>query len=115
NASGIGMADFTTTRLVKSMNYQATVINCLTAGYPEHAGIPVYFASDREVLDAALAILGTRAAEKARIIHIKNTLSLEEVEISEPCLTELKKRNEFTILKGPYDVTFDGEGNLAAI
>ena len=28
NASGIGLADFTTARLVKAMNYQATVINC---------------------------------------------------------------------------------------
>src|SRR5260370_10103266 len=34
NAAGIGNADFTNTRLVKSMNYRATVINCVTAGYP---------------------------------------------------------------------------------
>src|SRR5205807_9058772 len=30
NATGIGFADFTTTRLVKAMNYQATIINGLT-------------------------------------------------------------------------------------
>src|SRR5579884_1678081 len=40
NAAGIGLADFTTTRLVQSMNYQATVINCLTAGYPDSANLP---------------------------------------------------------------------------
>ena len=62
NAAGIGLADFTTTRLVKSMNYEATVINCLTAGYPEGANLPVHFDTDREVIDAALAIIGTRAA-----------------------------------------------------
>src|SRR5205807_8369964 len=60
NAAGIGLADFTTTRLVRSMNYQATVINCLTSGYPEGANLPVHLDTDRQVLDAALAILGTR-------------------------------------------------------
>src|SRR5262249_47488799 len=83
NATGIGLADFTTTRLVRAMNYQATIINCLTAGYPEGANIPVYFDADREVLDAALKINGTRAAADARIQRIRNTLSLEELEISE--------------------------------
>ncbi len=37
NAAGVGFADFTSTRLVKSMNYEATAINCLTSGYPEGA------------------------------------------------------------------------------
>ncbi|MFO0968807.1 MAG: hypothetical protein U0793_24900 [Gemmataceae bacterium] len=115
NAAGIGMADFTTARLVKSMNYQATVINCLTAGYPVHANTPVHFDADREVLDAALAILGTRPAEKARVIHIKNTLCLEEVEISEPCLAELAKKTQFEVVRGPYDLTFDAAGNIASI
>src|SRR5437762_13665723 len=67
NAAGIGLADFTTTRLVRAMNYQATVLNCLTSGCPEGANLPVHFDSDREVIDAALAILGTRAPQDARI------------------------------------------------
>src|SRR2546429_3530010 len=77
NAAGIGLADFTTTRLVTNMNYRATVINCLTAGYPEGANLPVYFDSDREVIDAALAIIGTREPEDARIMRIRDTLTLE--------------------------------------
>jgi hypothetical protein len=115
NAAGIGLADFTTTRLVKSMNYQATVINCLTSGYPEGANLPVHLESDRKVVDAALAILGTRPADKARIIHIRNTLLLEEVEISEPCVQELPKVTDFTVLKGPYEMAFDEAGNLSAL
>jgi hypothetical protein len=115
NAAGLGFADFTTTRLVKSMNYAATVINCLTSGYPEGANLPVHLDSDRQVIDAALAILGTRAPEKARIMHIRNTLYLEELEVSEPCLQELPKMTEFTVAKGPYQMAFDKEGNLSAI
>ncbi len=58
NAAGIGLADFTTTRLVRTMNYDATRINCLTSGYPEGANLPVHLDSDRQVLDAALSIFG---------------------------------------------------------
>jgi Lactate racemase N-terminal domain len=111
NATGIGLADFTTTRLVRAMNYRATVINCLTAGYPEGANLPVHFDSDREVLDAALAILGTREAKDARIIRIVNTLAVEEVEVSEPCLGE-PDRSDFAPVGAPFAVAYDGQGNL---
>jgi hypothetical protein len=115
NACGIGFADFCTTRLVKGMDYHATRINCVTSGYPEGANISVHFDTDREVLDNALAIIGTRAMEKARIMHIRNTLKLEEVEVSEPCMKELKPITDFDVLKGPYELTFDANGNLAAV
>jgi hypothetical protein len=112
NATGIGLADFTTTRLVKAMNYQATRINCLTAGYPDGANIPVHFDTDREVIDAALAIAGTRRPEEARVMHIRNTLSLEEVEVSEACLGEPSRQTEFAPLGPAHTLTFDAAGNL---
>ena len=115
NACGIGFADFCTDRLVAAMDYHATRINCVTSGYPEGANTPVHFPTDREVLDAALAIVGTRPMEKARIMHIKNTLMLEEVEVSEPCFQELQKKTDFDIIKGPYEVAFDANGNLAPV
>jgi hypothetical protein len=112
NAAGIGFADFTTTRLVQSMNYKATAINCTTSGYPEGANLPVHYDTDREVLDVALSIIGTRPKEKARIMHIRNTMMLEEVEVSQPCMDELAKVTAFEVIKGPYDLRFDGAGNL---
>jgi hypothetical protein len=115
NATGIGLADFTTTRLIRSMNYRATIINCLTSGYPEGANLPVHFDSDREVIDAALAILGTRKAEDGRILRIRNTLSLEEIEASEPCLAEPPSGVPFTTLGPAQPVTFDDAGNLPAL
>jgi hypothetical protein len=113
NATGIGNADFTRARLVREMNYRATVINCLTAGYPEGANLPVYFETDREVIDAALAIIGTRPQEKARIMHIRNTLQLEELTISEPCLEEPRRETEFSVVGPPREFAFDTAGNLA--
>jgi hypothetical protein len=115
NATGIGLADFTTTRLVRSMNYKATIINCLTAGYPDGANLPVHMDTDREVVETALRIIGMRPAEKARIMHIRNTLKVEEVEVSEPCLAEPRGPVEFNVVGGPKPISFDVEGNLAPV
>jgi hypothetical protein len=112
NATGIGLADFTTTRLVRSMNYRATVINCLTAGYPEGAHLPVHFDTDRETVEAALAIIGSRSAEDARVMRIRNTLCLEEVEVSEACLQEGQSAVPAKVLTDPQPIAFDGDGNL---
>ncbi len=112
NATGIGLADLTTRRLVQAMDYRATVINSLTAGYPEVAAIPVHFETDREVMDAALSMIGTRQAADARIMHIRNTLSLEDVEVSEPCLSEPRPQTEFEVVGHGAPIEFDAAGNL---
>lgn len=112
NAAGIGLADFTTTRLVRAMDYRATVINCLTAGYPEGANLPVYFDTDREVIEAALAIIGTRKPEHARVLRIRNTLELGTILASEACLDEPVRETEVTVEGPPEPLRFDAAGNL---
>jgi hypothetical protein len=112
NAAGIGLADFTLTGLTRAMNYRATVINCLTAGYPEGAFLPVHFETDREVLDAALAIIGTRAPEEARLLRIHDTLHLDELEVSEAVLADPEPQTSFTALGQPRPLAFDAAGNL---
>lgn len=115
NATGIGLADFTTTRLVRTMDYQATIINCLTAGYPEGANLPVHFDTDREVIEAALKIIGHRAPETARVMRIRNTLALAEMELSEPCLVNGPPANPLEMLGQARPLTFATDGNLPAL
>jgi hypothetical protein len=112
NAAGIGLADFTSTRLVQQMNYKTTVINCLTAGYPEGAFLPVQLGTDREVLDAALAIIGTRAPEQARLMRIHDTMHLDELDVSEACLHEPERQTDFAPVGRPRLLEFDAAGNL---
>jgi hypothetical protein len=112
NAAGIGLSDFTLTGVIKAMNYKSTVINCLTAGYPEGAFLPVQFDTDREVLDAALAIIGTRAPEEARLLRIQDTLHLDELEVSEAILNDPEPQTSFTALGQPRPMTFDVSGSL---
>lgn len=115
NATGIGLADFTRTSLVQQMDYRSTVINCLTAGYPEGAFTPVHFASDREVIDAALVIIGTRTPEEGRVLHIQDTLHLDELEVSEALLEATDRQTEFEVLGEGWPMRFDAAGNLPPV
>jgi hypothetical protein len=114
NAAGIGLADFTTKRLVDAMDYRATVINCLTGGFPEAASLPVWFESDREAIDAALAVASNRLPRDARIIQIRNTLQVEELLVSEPCLDE-PAQSRYETLGPARSLAFDAAGNVSAV
>jgi len=114
NAIGIGMADFTTRRLVDKMDRDATYMNAVTGCSPEAARIPVYFNNDREAIDATFKSLGLVEPENARIVHIANTLHLEEMEISEAMAAEAEEMANLTLIGTPHPMAFDGNGNLVS-
>lgn len=109
NATGVGMADFTTRRLVDAMDYHATVTNCLTANRPDGAAIPVHFPSDRQTIEAALKSVGLLDPSTARVMWIRNTLWLESLWISANYDVELAE-NPLDVI-GPIEPEFDGDGN----
>src|SRR5256886_10441397 len=88
NATGIGNADFTTRRLVEKIDMKPTLINCITACTPNGAKIPATYDTDREAIETALSCIGLTPPEKARVIRIKNTLMLGEIEVSEAYLPD---------------------------
>lgn len=113
NAVGIGMADATTTRLVRGIDARATGINSLTALAPQCAKVPIAFDTDREAIERMLASLPLSDPRAARIVRIADTLSLAEMEISEPLWAEVRARSDLTALSGPREVAFDSGGNLS--
>ncbi|QDT50852.1 hypothetical protein Pan258_49340 [Symmachiella dynata] len=115
NACGLGLAEFTNSRTVQSVDQNITTINSLTGGHPSAAMIPVHYDSDREVLDAALPTTGLADAPDARVIHISNTLHVGEVLVSEAYLAEIESRDDLEIIDGPSEIQFDANGNLAAV
>jgi hypothetical protein len=112
NAIGIGLADFTTRRLVEAMDPQATSINVLTALSLHLAKTPMYFDTDREAIELSLisACLADTAA--ARVVRIGDTLSLERVEVSEAYTSELSQRPQLEPLTASREMAFDQCGNL---
>jgi len=85
-----GFADMTTKRLVKKINYAAMHMNAITSGVPDAAKVPMPFATDREAIETALGMIGLTPPEQARVVRIKNTLALTEIDCSEALLAEVK-------------------------
>ena len=112
NATGIGNADFTTRRLVDKIDMKPTLINCITACAPNGAKVPATYETDREAIETALSCIGLTPPDKARVIRIKNTLMLGELEISEALMAEAARRNDLTPLGPPTSLPFDVAGRL---
>ena len=112
SALGIGQADVTTRRLVDKIDFEATAINCLTSCGPEDAKIPLAFESDRQALAAVLMTLRPYTLDDLRIVHIKNTLELTHLLVSQACTTELETHTGVQLDSGMYDLEFDRNGDL---
>jgi hypothetical protein len=112
NAVGIGLADLTTARLVSKIDMKATYINSILGGFPEQGKIPMFFQTDRELLDAAAQLIGATPFDQARIIRAKNTLLLDELLVSEFLLDEVRQIQQVQIQPEPEDILFDSDGLL---
>ena len=115
NANGIGLVDITTQRLVSKIDYQATYMNAITGISLEKAAVPMHFVTDQRAIEVALGSIGLTPPEESRIVRIKNTLHLDELEVSEIYAQEVRERPDLEILEGPNPVIFDGESNLPAL
>ncbi len=110
NATGIGMADLTTRRLVDRIDYDATYMNAFTSGVLRSVRIPITLEDDRSALAAAL----NRSADPAgvRMVRIVNTGSLETFWASESVLPELRQRDNIIVDETPLEFTFSNDGRL---
>jgi hypothetical protein len=115
NAIGIGLADFCSQRLVAKIDPRPTQINCLTAMTPEKARIPIALPNDRDAIGTALTTVGPVEPWEARVIRIKNTLELEELQVSEAVLDDLKGRPDIAVVGALEEMAFDADGNLPPI
>jgi hypothetical protein len=84
NGIGIGLADFTTARFVKSLNLQYTYMNALTSLGMQGAKIPIYF----------------------------DTLNLERFQASEACVGATNGHPVVTTAEAARAMEFDEDANL---
>jgi len=112
NGIGIGMADFTTARFVKALNLQYTYMNALTSLGMLGAKIPIYFDTDRDAIEAALASLAAPNPEKVRVVRIADTLNLERFQVSEGCVGATNGHPGVTTAGVARDMGFDAAANL---
>ncbi len=114
NANGIGLADFTTRRLADKIDWGPTYINALTACSPRGPKLPPVLDTARDAIAVALSCLGLDRPAEARVVRIKNTLRLGEVEVSEALVPELAGRADLARLGDPAPLAFGPDGALLA-
>jgi hypothetical protein len=110
NATGIGMADLTTRRVIDQIDWNATYMNVFTSGVLRSARMPIPLENDRAAVEVALARVPVPA--KARMARIINTSKLATFWASEAILPELRKNSNISVDNQPLELCFDEDGRL---
>ena len=92
NATGIGLVEFCRSRLLEQMDVPITRVNVLTGGHHTEAMLPLDYETDRQMLDTMLSQIGLADPPDAKLLWIRNTLALAEVECSAAYLNEARER-----------------------
>ncbi|ULT57984.1 nickel-dependent lactate racemase [Neobacillus drentensis] len=112
NANGVGTADFTTQRLVDKMDKEGTYANGLTSTVCAPTKIATTLPNDKMAIQAAVKTCNILDFTKVKLVRIKNTLVLSEIEVSEPLLPYIAQHPNMEQISDLYDFQFDDKGNL---
>ena len=111
NAVGIGLADFTTERVLSKIDWQATGLNSYTSGTGGllRGRLPNVLPNDRAAIATAMRMVGQPDSSKLRLARIKNTLHPSEVQFSASMLdAAAEARVEVTGSAQPMRFSPDG-------
>ena len=72
------------------MDFASVYTNCITAKSFRMALLPLYGNSDKDAIEMAMAHSFLTEPNKAKVVRIKNTLKLEEIECSTSCLEDIE-------------------------
>ena len=112
NANGVGTADFTTKRLLDKMDLEGTYANGLTSTVVAPTKIATTLPNDKQALQAAIKTSNILDFKNVKLVRIKNTLKLSEIEVSQTLLEYIAKHPNMEQDSDLYELLFDENGNL---
>jgi hypothetical protein len=116
NATGIGSADVITMRLYRELDVPSTYANIITSCNLDGAGIPMIMNTDHDAIALAVKTVVRVKPQDCRVVRIRNTLQLGEIQVSEPLLAQVRARpDRFEVLSAPAALAFDANGSLAPL
>ena len=115
NACGLGFVDVATPTLLNKVDLEVTAVNAITACFPEDMRLPLTLATEREAIAVALATIRPFTLNDVRIVHIRNTLALERLIVSEGCLAALQGREDIVLGSEVLRLGFDERGTLLSL
>ena len=100
SAVGIGIFDVTTRKLFDQLNMEAMYANDIALGCLDDCKIPLVAADEEEAIRVAVKVLQDNDPEKLKSVRIRDTLHMEEIQVSEDLLDVVKADPRLELL-GP--------------
>ncbi len=114
NASGIGLAELMTLRVLQKIDFPSTYANCFTASHLAGTMLPAILESDRACIATAIKTTVRTTPETIRLVLIKNTLDVEEIWISPALVEQARAQAHLEVSETPVPMAFDDEGAILA-
>jgi hypothetical protein len=113
NACGLGFLDVASQAILDAMDPEITRINIETSGFLRRGRVPPVYPTDRATIEAAFGrhARGESGAEVGAL-RIRDTLSLEEIAVSERLLPAVLDRPGVTLVQPPRPLPFRADGSL---
>ena len=107
NATGLGLADFSTKRAFDKIDFDAGYPNTITSRTTAGGKIPPIMKNDALAIAAAIYTCDIAPGQQVRMVRIPNTLHIGEIEISEALLAEAEREPNIEIVSEPFPLEFD--------
>ncbi|MEN6411848.1 MAG: lactate racemase domain-containing protein [Veillonellales bacterium] len=111
-ANGLGLSDYTTERVFHKFDFEQTYANSLTTTVTSTAKIPIVLKNDKQAIQACIKCSNRADKENITMVRIKNTISVEEIEISENLKSYAMEHPQLEVLSEPYTWCFNEDGNF---
>ena len=115
NACGLGLADVITARLFERIDFEYTYANVITSAYLDAGAIPLVMKTEADAIKLAVKTTPRVKPHNARIVHIRDTLTLDTIAVSEALLPYVEAHEHLMQLSEPQTVVFAADGNLASL
>ena len=112
NMLGAGLADFVTKRLFDKTDFDAAYPNALTSRVPKPAKMGLVMKNDLTAIKAGIFNCEGVTNRDATVVRIPNTSHINELLVSESLLEEVRNHPELTVKGDPFELAFNGNGNL---
>ncbi|MCL2060177.1 MAG: nickel-dependent lactate racemase [Oscillospiraceae bacterium] len=112
NGIGLGVADFSVTRVFDKFDFETVYPNVITNALPASGKLPVILANDLQAIRAAVKTCRMIDHDSPAIVRIKNTLHMEYMYVSEALAARAREHASIDVVGGPRALNFDSAGNI---
>lgn len=115
NATGIGIAEFTTQSCVDQIDHAKTLVNCVTSNHVEVGMIPLTLPTDADAVEKALQTIGMVQPADAKVLQISDTLHMTRTRVSEAYFPLVDASDQLEFIGAPYEFPVDSDGRLTDV